>query len=64
MKNRKIPFRKATKKSYEDVLKYMGTYFERMYQFIQDNKQDVYGGLDRYPEIYFRKVSKLEKALK
>jgi hypothetical protein len=64
MECRKIPFRKATKKSYEEILKYMDMYFDRMSQFIQDNKQDVYGGLEQYPEIYFRKVSKLEKALK
>lgn len=54
MDRRKIPFRKTTKKNYDDLLKSMDKYFEKMHQFIQENKKDVYGGLEQYPEIYFK----------
>lgn len=62
MSRRKIGFRKATKKSYEELLVYMDKYFQKMRQVVNENKQDIYE-VEKYDSKYLNAPTKLDKAL-
>jgi hypothetical protein len=63
MSYRKAGFRKATKKSYEEVLIYMDKFFQKYRQFINDNAKDIYQ-VSEYDIKYIRESYPLEKALR
>jgi hypothetical protein len=63
MSHRKFGFRKAKKKSYEELLAYMANYFKKMRVFVDQNKDDIYHVAD-YDKRYINAPTKLEQVLK